>query len=82
MVLGVENDAAQGLKAKEPSCVEKVQYLQTGFANAGFLCMYYTILSYLIYEVNEVHVLLYMAMTPVSNVQVQNCNNRVSWCTL
>ena len=40
MVLGAENYAAQGLKAKEPSCVEKVQYLQTGFANAGFLCMY------------------------------------------
>ena len=41
----------------------------------------YTILSYLSIEVNEVHVLLHMAMTPVSNVQVQNCNNRVSWCT-
>ena len=28
--------AAQGLKAKEPSCVEKVQYLQTRFACKAF----------------------------------------------
>ena len=79
MVLGAENYAAQNLKAKEPSCVEKVQYLQV---QAFCACIQnYTILSYLSIEVNEVHVLLYMAMTPVSNVQVQNCNNRVSWCT-
>ena len=69
MVLGAENYAAQGLKAKEPSCVEKVQYLQTGFANVHV----FRITPFYLISVSacfEVHVLLYMAMTPVSNVQV------------
>ena len=46
----------------------------------------YPILSYFSVEVNEVHVFLdnsiiSVAITPVSNVGVQNCNNLVSWCT-
>ena len=32
------NYAAQGLKAKEPSCIEKIQYLWTQFANARLFC--------------------------------------------
>ena len=66
MVLGAENYAAQDLKAKESSCVEKFNICKQGLQMQAFCaCIQnYTILSILSIEVNEVHVLLYMAMTP------------------
>ena len=49
-MLSDQNYTAQGLKAKEPSCVGKAQYLQIRFANARLFCNH---LPYSLLETNK-----------------------------